>query len=65
MSITLYYHPLSQPSRSTLALLNIGGLKFEGKIIDLMKGEGRSPEYLKINPFGGVPFIIHNDVSLS
>jgi len=65
MSITLYYHPFSQPSRSVLALLNIDQLKFEGKVVDLFKGEARSPEYLKINPFGGVPFLIHNDIHLS
>ena len=65
MSITLYYHPLSQPSRSVLALLNIGKFKFDEKIVDLMKGETRSADYLKINPYGGVPFLIHNDIQLS
>ena len=45
MSLTLYYHPLSQPSRAVLALLNLGGIKYEGKIIDLFKGEQHTPEY--------------------
>lgn len=38
MPITLYYHPLSQPSRAVLALLAIGNVPYEGKLIDLFKG---------------------------
>ena len=37
MSLKLHYHPLSQPSRAALALLNIGKIKYEAKVIDLFK----------------------------
>jgi glutathione S-transferase len=43
MSLTLYYHPISQPSRAALTLLALGKIKYEGKVIDLMKGEQRTP----------------------
>ena len=65
MSLTLYYHPISQPARAVLALLHIGKIQFEGKVIDIFKGAARTPEYLELNPFGGVPFIIHDKLHLS
>jgi glutathione S-transferase len=63
-SLTLYYHPLSQPSRAVLALLHIGGIKYEGKIIDLLKGEQHSAEFKAINPFGTVPCLVHDRLIL-
>lgn len=64
MPLTFYYHPLSQPSRAVLALLNIGHIPFEPKIIDLFKGEQRSPEYRKISPFGTVPCLVDEDLTI-
>ena len=49
MSLKLYYFPLSQPSRAVLALMSIGKIKYEGTVIDLMKGEQRNPDFLAIN----------------
>ena len=65
MSLTLYYNPISQPVRAVLALLALGKIKFEGKVLDFFKGETRTPEYLALNPFGGVPFITHDKVHLA
>lgn len=65
MSLTLYYHPISQPARAVLSVLAIGKIQFEGKVLDIFKGEARTPEYLELNPFGGVPFITHENVKLS
>lgn len=65
MSLTLYYHPISQPSRAVLALLGIGNIKYEGKVLELFKGETRTPQYLELNPFGGVPFITHDKLHLA
>ena len=62
--LKLYYHPLSQPSRAVLALLNIGKIKYEAKIVDLMKGEHKQPEFLAINSFGTVPALTHGSLSL-
>ena len=64
MSVTLHYNPISQPSRAVLALLKIGGIEFEPKVIDLMKQEQKAPEYLAINEFGSVPCLTHGELSL-
>lgn len=65
MALTLYYHILSQPARAVLALLHLGNIQYDGKVVNLFNGETRTAEYLKINPFGGVPFIVHNGLHLS
>ena len=65
MSLTLYYHPISQPARAVLALLGLGKIQYEGKIVEIFKGGARTPEYLELNPFGGVHFITNDKVHLS
>jgi len=62
--ITLYFNPGSQPSRSVKAILTIMQVKYEGKVIDLMKGEHKQPEYLKINPLGVLPAITDDGFNL-
>ncbi len=62
--LTLYYQPVSQPVRAVLALLAIGKIQYEGKIIDFFKGENKTPEFLNLNPFGKVPFITHGDLKI-
>lgn len=57
MPLTLYFHPVSQPSRSVLAFLKLTGIPYEIKVIDIMRGETRGPEYAKINPAMTVPAI--------
>lgn len=57
MPLTLYFHPCSQPSRAVLAFLVLNGIEFEPKIINILKKEQKTPEYLKINPLGLVPAI--------
>lgn len=55
--IKLYGHEISgnvYKVRLLLALLNID---HEYIRIDLLKGEHKSPEYLKINAFGQVPSV--------
>jgi len=38
MALTLYYHILSQPARAVLALMNLGRIKFDGKVVNLFNG---------------------------
>ena len=53
--IKLYTFPLSTNSRKVRIALLEKGLEFERINVDLIKGEQKNPDYLKINPFGQVP----------
>ena len=53
--IKLYTFPQSSNSRKVRIALIEKGLEFERIQIDPTKKEQKSPEYLKINPFGQVP----------
>ena len=52
---TLYYDHVSQPSRALKTLLAIGNVEAELKYTNLMKGEHKTEEFLKINSRGQVP----------
>lgn len=62
--IHLYTNPGTRGTRATWALEEAGA-EYELDIIDLMKGEGRSREYLGVNPGGKVPAIIVDGLYLS
>lgn len=51
----LYHYPSSSNSRKVRIVLIEKELEFERVHIDLSKKEQKSPEYLKIHPFGQVP----------
>src|ERR671923_761018 len=53
--IKLYTFPASSNSRKVRMALIEKGLEFERANVDLSKREQKSPEYLKIHPFGQVP----------
>src|SRR5918999_1723319 len=53
--IKLYGYGPSSNSRKVRAVLVEKGLEFSRINIDLSKKEQKSPEYLKIHPFGQVP----------
>jgi glutathione S-transferase len=53
--IKLYHFPQSSNSRKARIALIEKGLEFERVLIDLTKKEQKSPDYLKIHPFGQVP----------
>lgn len=53
--IKLYTFPPSTNSRKVRIALIEKGLEFERVNVDLTKREQKSPEYLKIHPFGQVP----------
>lgn len=47
--------------RRPALMLEECGLAYTAHKIDLMKGEGRSPEFQKINPVGAIPAIVDHD----
>ena len=52
---TLYWNPISQPSRAVRNFCQISGIEFEEKVLDLSKKEHKEEWYLKIHKFGQVP----------
>ena len=58
--LTLYYHPVSPPSRACIFLLKYLGIKHELRFMDLReKREQKEAWYLEINPNGQVPAMKH------
>ncbi|MGZ3774803.1 MAG: maleylacetoacetate isomerase [Pseudobdellovibrionaceae bacterium] len=60
-SIILYNYFRSSTSYRVRLALNLKGLNFEYKPVNLLKGEQHSSEYRKMNPLGGVPTLEHNE----
>ncbi len=63
--IKLYGHELSGNSYKAKLLLSLLSIEHEWIQVDLLKGEHKSPEFLKINPFGQVPVLIDGDTVLA
>ncbi len=59
--ITFYTNPQSR-GRIVHWLLEELAVPYDMKILDLEKGEHKQPAYLKINPMGKVPAIVHRGV---
>lgn len=60
----LYYHPLSNNSRLSRAVAQRLGVSLDLELVDLAKGEQRSPEFLAVNPCGRVPVLVDEDFVL-
>ena len=58
MSLVFYYTPMSTAS-ITEGVLNELGTPCEHVKLDLKAGDAKKPEFLKINPNGRVPAIVH------
>ncbi len=60
MSLKLHRHPLSGHSHRAQLALSLMGLPHELVDVDLMKGAHKSPEFVKLSPFGQVPVLDDN-----
>ncbi len=62
--LTLYH---MAPSRSAIVhwMLEEIGQPYDLRVLDLSKGEGRTPEYLALNPMGKVPTLVHGDTVIT
>ena len=58
--LKLYQFAASGNSRIVRLALEEKGLKFERINIDVTRGENRTPEFLKLNPRGKVPVLVHS-----
>lgn len=63
--ITLYRNPKSGHCHRVELMLALLGLPYETHDLDMANGEHKSPEYLKISPFGLVPAIDDGGYTLS
>jgi glutathione S-transferase len=54
----LYYHPLSSNSRRVLLTVYHLGLNLELNVVDLLRGEQKTPEYLRLNPNGKISILV-------
>jgi glutathione S-transferase len=64
MSVTLYGFPLSGHSHRVQLALSLMGLPHEVVQVDLKNGAHKSPEFLRLNPFGQVPVLDDNGTTL-
>src|SRR6185503_13833920 len=53
----LYHHPLSSNSRRAVMTALQLGTNVELGVVDLAKGEQRTPDFLRLNPNGRVPVL--------
>ena len=56
--VTFFHAPQSR-SAGALVLLEELGADYELHVLDLKQGDQRRPEYLRVNPMGKVPAILH------
>jgi glutathione S-transferase len=63
MSLTFYSAPMSTASLTEAVLAELG-IDCDRINLDLRAGDTRKPEYLKINPNGKVPAIVHDGTAI-
>ncbi len=61
----IFYH--NPRSRATMVhwMLEELGIPYKTVILDLEKGENRRPDFLKVNPMGKIPTIVHHGVVIT
>jgi glutathione S-transferase len=64
MKLTLMYSPISCAMVPYIALTEAGA-EFEVQVIDFMRGQHMSPEYLRVNPKHKVPVLVIDGEPLS
>ena len=64
MPLDFYYLPGSAPCRAVLLAAKAVGVELNCKMLDLMKGEHLTPEFLKINPQHTIPTLDDNGFAL-
>ena len=61
----LYHHPLSGHSHRAHLFLSLLGVPYELIEVDMAAGAHKSPDFLKLNPFGQVPVLDDNGVVIT
>lgn len=63
MALTFYYAPMSTATLTDIVIEELG-IPCKRVKMDIQAGDTKKPEFLKINPNGKVPVIIHDDVAI-
>jgi glutathione S-transferase len=63
MSLTFYYSPMSTAVLTNLVLEELA-VPCERVTVDLQKGETHTQEFLRVNPNGKVPVLVHDGVAI-
>jgi glutathione S-transferase/GST-like protein len=63
--ITLYHWEPNANSGKPMLALKEKGVEFESHYLDLLNFDQHSPEYLKINPSGTIPAMVHDGLVLT
>lgn len=59
-----YSNPISHNCRKVDAVAKQLGIPLEYKVVDVLKGANRTPEFLALNPNGKIPVLVDGDVVL-
>ncbi|CAH1111266.1 unnamed protein product [Psylliodes chrysocephalus] len=62
MGTILYHFPLSAPSRGALLAAKAAGANVDVQIVDLLKKEQLSEDFIKINPQHTIPTLVDGEV---
>ncbi len=62
--MTFYYNPMSR-GRIVHWMLEEVEAKYDFKMIDWKTKENKSPEFLKVNPMGKLPTLVHKGVTIT
>ena len=60
MSVELYHFPSSLCSQKARLVLAEKEIPWNGHIVNIFKGENLAPDYMKLNPKGVVPTLVHD-----
>ncbi len=63
--LTLYHWEPNANSGKPILAMEEKELKFESHYLDLLNFDQHAPEYLKINPMGTIPALVHDDLMLN
>ncbi|HEY6517104.1 MAG TPA: glutathione S-transferase family protein [Steroidobacteraceae bacterium] len=63
MSLTFYYSPMSTATLTDLVLEELG-VSCERITVDLKKKETHTQEFLRVNPNGKVPVLVHDGIAI-
>ncbi len=63
MSLTFYFAPMSTASITEAVIAELG-IPCDRVELNLSNGDSRKPEFLKINPNGRVPAIVHEGTAI-